>query len=129
MRLLTRRKWLPSRVGNSDVRKGYPLISPFTGSRPPLPHTAATSSGIRTMPQPRPERRRSSGAENERDNKAWRLLLFIAMNDFFFMRRLQGLSDLFRDREGGWFNAANTRASRSNRAARSASRGKLQEGL
>src|SRR5216683_4009125 len=58
--LLTNRKWQPSRVGNSEVRKANPLISPFTLIWPRNPQAWAASNGMRTMIQLRRERRRSS---------------------------------------------------------------------
>src|SRR5258708_2151066 len=63
MRLLISRKCLPSRVGNSDVRKAKPLISPLTLRRPRFPHTLAASNGRYATTHPNPERRCSRGAE------------------------------------------------------------------
>ena len=49
--LLTIRKWTPSRVGNNDVRKAKPLISPVTLSWPRFPQVLETSNGTRAMVQ------------------------------------------------------------------------------
>ncbi len=63
--LLTIMMWVPFPVGNNDVRKGKPLISPLTLNWPRLPQILATSSATRMITQLSPSPERSSVARND----------------------------------------------------------------
>src|SRR5260370_18384281 len=64
MRLFTSRMCLPPPTGNSEVRKGKPLISPATRNWPRVPQILPTSNGIRMIVQPSRDGIRSSAARN-----------------------------------------------------------------
>ena len=63
--LLTSIMCRPLPVGNREVRKEKPLISPFTFNRPLVPQILGTSRGTRMMTQFTPDLRRSSLARKD----------------------------------------------------------------